>query len=146
MVNICPVCGYQMLYPPTDHHICPSCGTEFGYDDAGTTYEDLRLRWLRNGANWWSPVDQPPPGWNPISQLFLGVYLAEMRKPKTRHDTLHYLGVVIYSSIPNPPEPTKKLTTKPRHRGHLISPVPARRIEQMYNPASLQSQIVPSMR
>jgi predicted RNA-binding Zn-ribbon protein involved in translation (DUF1610 family) len=37
----CPVCGFQGLSEPAyDEHyctffeICPSCGTEFGYDDA----------------------------------------------------------------------------------------------------------------
>ncbi len=41
----CPVCGYAMNYPPKDHHICPVCLTEFGYDDCGTSYEELRERW-----------------------------------------------------------------------------------------------------
>lgn len=56
--------------PPQDYHICPSCGTEFGYDDSGGTYEELRQEWLNSGAEWWSPVDKKPPGWNPYVQLF----------------------------------------------------------------------------
>src|ERR1700720_53818 len=66
---VCPVCGYGMRYPARDFHICPSCGTEFGYDDAGRTHEELRDVWLRNGPRWWSPVDPQPPNWDPYRQL-----------------------------------------------------------------------------
>ena len=69
MVNTCPVCGYLMAYPATDYHICPCCGTEFGYDDAGRTYAEIRAAWLRGGAHWWSPVDSQPDGWDPYLQL-----------------------------------------------------------------------------
>jgi hypothetical protein len=69
MVNICPVCGFRLMYPATDHRICPCCGTEFGYDDAGRSHEELREVWVENGARWWSPVDPTPPGWNPREQL-----------------------------------------------------------------------------
>lgn len=69
MVNTCPVCGYLMRYPPAGYHICPSCGTEFGYDDAGRSHAELRAVWLRNGAQWWSPIDPMPSGWDPYMQL-----------------------------------------------------------------------------
>ena len=66
----CPVCGYdQMVEPPENHAICPSCGTEFDYDDVGFTYRELREAWLSNGATWFSVGRQPPHGWSPISQL-----------------------------------------------------------------------------
>jgi hypothetical protein len=66
----CPVCGYDKLTrPPENHEICPSCGTEFGYDDVGLSYRELREEWLRDGAVWFSPVRLPPPGWNPFDQL-----------------------------------------------------------------------------
>lgn len=68
-MNLCPVCGFWMKYPPRDFHICPSCGTEFGYDDSGTSYEELRRRWLTTGPAWWSPVDPAPAFWNPHEQL-----------------------------------------------------------------------------
>jgi hypothetical protein len=68
-MNLCPVCGYLMRYPPVDFHICPSCGTEFGYEDAGRSYAELRAEWLRSGARWWSPVDSKPDGWDPYLQL-----------------------------------------------------------------------------
>lgn len=58
-----------MRYPAADYHICPSCGTEFGYDDAGRSHAELRANWLRNGARWWSPVDPQPPNWDPYTQL-----------------------------------------------------------------------------
>jgi hypothetical protein len=72
-MNFCPVCGYTLPYPPADFHICPSCGTEFGYDDAATTYEELRKRWIRTGPSWWSPVDPRPVDWNPDQQMINGL-------------------------------------------------------------------------
>ena len=68
-MNICPVCGFRMRYPPRDWHICPSCGTEFGYEDVGRTYEQIRSAWFDGGCRWWSPVEPSPPEWNPIEQL-----------------------------------------------------------------------------
>jgi len=58
-----------MPYPPKDYHICPSCGTEFGYDDAGRSHTALRTAWLKSGTPWWSPVSQPPEGWDPLAQV-----------------------------------------------------------------------------
>ena len=68
-MDTCPVCGYRMPYTADNFHICPSCGTEFGYDDAGRTHAELRSIWLKSGAKWWSPVDPQPEGWDPYSQL-----------------------------------------------------------------------------
>lgn len=73
-MNLCPVCGFPMRYPPRDWHICPSCGTEFGYDDVGRTFHELRLQWLASGPRWWSPVDPVPGNWNPFLQMIIGVY------------------------------------------------------------------------
>jgi hypothetical protein len=74
-MNFCPVCGYQMVYPPNDFHICPSCGTEFGYDDSGVTYAELREQWIATGPAWWSPVDPRPENWDPINQMIRGLFL-----------------------------------------------------------------------
>lgn len=90
---VCPVCGYDGLarapyYPdewgsPSDE-ICPSCGTQFGYHDAGTRYdtvkraarhEQLRAKWIAGGMRWWSSeiywwnvnvrfAGKPPPTWD----------------------------------------------------------------------------------
>lgn len=69
-MHLCPVCGYDRLTePPRDFTICPSCGTEFGYDDAFASHSQLRTRWLQNGARWWSPVDQCPDNWDPTLQV-----------------------------------------------------------------------------
>jgi len=59
--NVCPVCGYFLEHPPADFTICPSCRTEFGYDDAGRTHAELRDSWLRGGAQWWSESVPKPP-------------------------------------------------------------------------------------
>ncbi len=70
MRNICPVCGYDGLPRPAgNHEICPSCGTEFGYDDASTSHEQLRGRWLTTGPRWWLDTTPAPIGWDPWTQL-----------------------------------------------------------------------------
>ena len=57
----CPVCGYgQMSGPPENYNICPSCGTEFGYDDLSKSHRQLRNQWLASGANWFSLATPPP--------------------------------------------------------------------------------------
>jgi hypothetical protein len=72
----CPVCGYPHLSEPAydesgcaSFEICPSCGTEFGYDDATKSIETLRQEWLDAGARWWSKDRHPPLGWSGIKQL-----------------------------------------------------------------------------
>lgn len=65
----CPVCGFGMVAPPEKFNICPSCGTEFGNDDLDWSYDQLRLEWLENGANWWSESIPAPVSWDPIEQV-----------------------------------------------------------------------------
>lgn len=67
----CPVCGYDRLeQAPRDFAICPSCYTEFGYDDATRSHDELRKAWLRKGAPWEAGnVFPPPDGWNGYAQL-----------------------------------------------------------------------------
>ena len=66
----CPVCAYaELAKPPVDLAICPSCGTQFGYDDAGMTYDELRQAWVDSGAPWFSHAIAPPEDWNGYSQL-----------------------------------------------------------------------------
>src|SRR5277367_3303451 len=74
-MNFCPVCGYALPYSAADFHICPSCGTEFGYDDSGTSYQELRNRWIRTGPSWWSPVQPQPRDWDPVEQMRKGLIL-----------------------------------------------------------------------
>src|ERR1700761_7009994 len=73
---VCPVCGFKGLEEaPYDAHgcttfvICPSCGTEFGYDDSTTAHTELRRRWIENGMQWSSKAKPPPPAWSPSKQL-----------------------------------------------------------------------------
>ncbi len=69
-MNTCLVCGYDKLrLPPDDGVICPSCGTQFGYTDAGVSHRELLRLWLERGNLWHSNVTPPPPGWNPYVQL-----------------------------------------------------------------------------
>src|SRR5258708_32405118 len=66
----CPVCGFDGLSePPVNHAICPSCGTEFDYDDISVSHAQLRDFWLGQGAPWFSTAAAPPDNWNPIRQL-----------------------------------------------------------------------------
>jgi len=79
MVNtVCPVCGYSMEQSPSDYNICPSCGTEFGYDDLAQTFEELRREWWNAGPKWWSPVDTQPPDWDPARQVLSGIWLSHL--------------------------------------------------------------------
>ncbi len=71
----CPVCGYDRLIRPQKYHmICPCCGTEFGYDDAAASHEELRREWVEAGAKWFSETTSPPPDWNPVTQLLQAGY------------------------------------------------------------------------
>jgi hypothetical protein len=65
----CPVCGYPDLQEkPINHEICPSCGTQFGYEDFLRSHTDLRQEWLANGAKWFLEGYEPP-YWNGYTQL-----------------------------------------------------------------------------
>src|SRR5437868_2406114 len=76
MNHTCPVCGFADLLGPTHdeyrcglHEICPSCGVQFGYDDANHSNEQLRDRWIGRGAPWHSKITLPPADWDPAEQL-----------------------------------------------------------------------------
>lgn len=70
MTYVCPVCGYDQLWrPPKDYLICPSCGTEFEYDDLRNSHLKLRRLWLIDGAKWHSNVVPRPTRWDPFKQL-----------------------------------------------------------------------------
>ncbi len=69
MKYMCPVCGYPDLdEKPANHEICPSCGTQFGYDDYLRSHTALRQQWLDNDAKWFL-VGVEPFGWNPYRQM-----------------------------------------------------------------------------
>jgi hypothetical protein len=85
--NICPVCGYPNLDQPAwdpdtgspSFDICPSCGCEFGYQDATpTAKEKYRKNWVKQGAPWFKP-ELKPPEWSLKDQLKqIGVDLEEL--------------------------------------------------------------------
>jgi hypothetical protein len=81
----CPVCGYgQMPYPAARHEICPSCGTQFGYDDCVQTHRALRNAWLETGGPWFSPVHPRPEDWNPFLQVIRAGYEFDVPVPSPR--------------------------------------------------------------
>ena len=66
----CPVCGYDGINEPSlAWAICPSCGVQFNYTDAGRTHVELRATWIAYGMQWASEVIPTPPGWDPLKQL-----------------------------------------------------------------------------
>jgi hypothetical protein len=82
MNPICPVCGYELDFAPwvgesSADEICPSCGIQFGYDDAASgdpqarsnVYDEWRESWIKNGMRWFSSGVAQPPNWNPNDQL-----------------------------------------------------------------------------
>jgi len=73
---VCPVCGYPGLDdPPHDEHgcglfgKCPSCGSEFSYQESASASAALRAPWVAGGMKWQSKKRPPPPGWNPKKHL-----------------------------------------------------------------------------
>lgn len=82
---ICPVCGFNMSAKPADFNICPSCGTEFGNDDADWTHEQLRAAWLENGARWFSRTTTAPAAWNPVEQV---LHVIQVRGSKDERTTI----------------------------------------------------------
>jgi hypothetical protein len=96
----CPVCGFGE--PFSDWEICPSCGTEFGYDDCTVSHEQLRKRWMEAGANWWSSAIQSPVGWNPIAQLIAAEILPielSARKDGSIETTTKFAGWEFYPQL-----------------------------------------------
>jgi hypothetical protein len=66
----CPVCYfYKLAEEPKDYNICECCGTEFGNDDCDLSHEELRNAWIDSGARWF--FREPPPLWNPWTQLLM---------------------------------------------------------------------------
>jgi len=80
--NLCPVCGYDLGFPPwrensASDEICPCCRIQFGFhdwdvkseDDRTKIYENWRARWIEDGMKWRGRGRKPPEGWNPVEQL-----------------------------------------------------------------------------
>lgn len=77
----CPVCGFENDFEPYEgelpsFEICPSCGTQFGYNDHAATavaravrHAALRTAWIDAGMNWHSVAEARPENWDPQSQL-----------------------------------------------------------------------------
>ena len=80
--TLCPVCGYDLGFLPWNDNsaadeICPSCGIQFGYDDAAGgdvverrhLYHFWRDEWIAKGMPWSSRGQSQPSNWNPAIQL-----------------------------------------------------------------------------
>ena len=72
---MCPVCAYRFLSDDAlNHDVCPSCGTEFGYDDVAQSHESLRMEWLGNSGPWFDRSVGPPADWDPVAQVMAAFY------------------------------------------------------------------------
>jgi hypothetical protein len=67
--GLCPVCGFELADGVREFSLCPSCGTEFGYSDAATSHEELRVRWVSLGGPWSGRPELRPLRWDPVQQL-----------------------------------------------------------------------------
>ena len=65
MPDKCPVCNFA--HKPEKWSICPCCGIEFGYEDSGRSYQELREVWLATGPVFWK--EPQPEGWDWRKQL-----------------------------------------------------------------------------
>lgn len=86
MAYRCKVCGYdQMPHAPRDYNICPSCGVEYGVDDAFDSYEEIRDQWLLVGGPWFSDVAPylRPSNWSAWDQLDLAGYRYNVQRPES---------------------------------------------------------------
>jgi len=99
-----------MPFPPEDNNICSCCGTEFGYDDIGKTYSQLRDEWVSGGANWFSSYALPPTNWNWFTQLYQAglislsfrgtkAEIAQTENAEIDIKNLHHIGQFEYSYI-----------------------------------------------
>lgn len=76
MKYTCPVCAFTGLdEPPAYFTICPSCGTEFGYQDLVKGHDELRTQWIATGAKWHSAVIVAPYQWDGMAQLKLAGFI-----------------------------------------------------------------------
>ena len=105
---ICPVCGYKNLpYPVVDNPICPSCFTEFGYDDSMKSFSQLRADWQDAGMPWRGSPELPQPfDWNPEGQL------QDLLQFEQRAETASSVGFVTYKPIHIVNQVTFSTTTK----------------------------------
>jgi|SRR3989344_4709081 len=84
--SLCLACGFNFEeyfgFKPwsgdnSSLEICPSCGIQFGYDDAAggnlkqrqEVYKIWRERWIKGGMRWWSKGHPKPDDWDPSEQL-----------------------------------------------------------------------------
>ena len=81
----CPVCGFELWFEPwingkPSDGMCPSCGTQFGFDDVLDTEDSSeqsrqefyilqRKRWIGDGMPWRGSKANRPLNWDAIKQL-----------------------------------------------------------------------------
>jgi hypothetical protein len=130
-MTICPVCGYNRLeFPYTeDGTICPSCGTEFGYDDFVSSRDDLRARWIEAGAEWWDADSAPPPDWDPVRQLLNVDYAVTVPDLKAiEHGEPVSRGIFALSANGLDPHSPERLQSTPGAPAHNSATLPTGRL------------------
>jgi transcriptional regulator with XRE-family HTH domain len=93
--EVCPVCGYdEMPYSPVPENICPSCGTQFGFDDHYHSPRELRSAWIDKNFPFFSDTRRPPKEWSPYRQLIIADHGADLiAHPRFRADLAYRSAV-----------------------------------------------------
>lgn len=100
----CPVCAFAGLdEPPAYFTICPSCGTEFGYQDILRGHDELRSEWIATGPRWQSSVIAAPPQWNGLEQLRRGGLIDYSPVGMDTHTEITVVEIGRHSTIINMP-------------------------------------------
>lgn len=113
----CPICGYNEMPRPArsidtggaSFEICPCCMFHFGYDDdsEGYSYSEWRGQWISGGMHYGLEEEQPPPGWDPLSQL---VTMLARGEPE----------LIIFSGLPTPDDTDRRAVAAVRSEAELV--------------------------
>jgi hypothetical protein len=126
---ICPVCGYEKLLQPVEENpICPSCYTEFGFDDEKQTFQKLRQNWIDAGMPWKAiNVEPAPDDWNPIKQLRnIGVTLKDIRAVNAvdnDDNSIHFVVEEIMRRMTSEQSMARLIASRPKLQREIISTI-----------------------
>lgn len=122
MKYTCPVCAYDGLEePPAYFTICPSCGTEFGYQDLIRGHDELREAWIADGPVWRSAVIAAPPQWNGMEQLRRGGLIDYSNVGMGTQTELAVVEIGRHSTILNIPTGSARIDTIEYGVGRIVN-------------------------
>lgn len=122
MTYTCPVCAYDGLEePPAYFTICPSCGTEFGYQDFIRGHDELRAEWIAKGPQWHSSVITAPPKWDGMEQLRRGGLINYSNEGGDTQTELGIIEIGQSETIINIPAGTARFNTVQYGIGPMVN-------------------------